>query len=152
MLELNTPLVQDNWILQVYLNSMIPSSQCVWDAILKTKFSTSESTKIRHFEIENSKNFTGRGTASSPDSSLSGEGTPLPLGTFGASILAPSALITVSRLFSQNSWQPYCCYHPININFHRKKLRSCLFIIHPLELHYFHYFLQFPYAGLEKMS
>jgi hypothetical protein len=48
------------------------SSQCIKDAILETNFSSSDSTKIHHFEIKRKKNFLGRGTT--PDPSI----TPLP--------------------------------------------------------------------------
>jgi hypothetical protein len=54
--ELNTRLVHDNRVLQVcYKPNDAYCSQCIWGAILKskTKFSNSESTKIRHFEIKN---------------------------------------------------------------------------------------------------
>jgi hypothetical protein len=54
------PLVQDNWVLQVCLNPMRLGRH------FKTKFSTSEYTKIRHFESENSKNFLGGGQHPSP--------------------------------------------------------------------------------------
>jgi len=58
-------------------------------------------TKIRLFKIQNRKFFSGRGH--SPDLSPGGEGDPLPtphpLGAFGASIPAPSALaLTVPRV------------------------------------------------------
>jgi hypothetical protein len=42
------------------------SSQCIKDAILKTNFSSSDSTNTHHFEIKRNKNFLGRGTTPDP--------------------------------------------------------------------------------------
>jgi hypothetical protein len=86
---------------------MMPSSLGIWDAILKIEFSTSEFTKIRHFKTEGIKKCLGRGHSSyviSPS-----------LGALNTLILTPSALITVSWFFGQNSWQPYIliyCFTP----------------------------------------
>ena len=66
----------------------------------KAKFSTNESTKIRHFDSKISKIFWGGGLPSPQTLPPVERGThPTPLGAFGASIrLAPSALGTA--LFS----------------------------------------------------
>jgi hypothetical protein len=78
------------------------SSQCVEDAILKTKFSTTESTK---YAISRSKtpNIFWEGHCPLPRGEKTLLRTSFPL---GASILAPTALATMSRFFSQNSWLP----------------------------------------------
>ena len=54
--------------------------------------------------LNNKKIFWGGGTAPSPDPSPAGRGTPLPapypLGTFGASLLAPSTLVPHSKILA----------------------------------------------------
>lgn len=78
--------------------TLIQSCLCVDttpDAILKIKFYTSETTKIRHFKIENSKFITP---------------TTLPL---GVSILVPSAHVTLSWI----SWKTVV-QNVENINFY----------------------------------
>jgi hypothetical protein len=86
MSELNTPLA--HWFRTTKPNDAY-SSQCVWEAILKLNLAPQnpQNTPFRDGKLKK----------------ISGGGTP-PL---GASILAPSALVIVSRFFSQNIWHPY---------------------------------------------